>query len=591
MARSYAHGNSNGPQPPYTLTALNRWSVADKEQLPAVHTIKALHVYDFDNTLFNSPLPNPKLWNGPTIGFLQSQDTFATGGWWHDSRILAATGEGLEKEEPRAWEGWWNEKIVELIQLSMQQKDAVAILLTGRSEHGFAELVKKMVKAKGLDFDIISLKPAAGPNSQRFSSTMNFKQVFLESLMETYKGAEEIRVYEDRVKHTKGFRDFFSDYNKRQNGIGGTPTRGPIIAEVVQVADGATQLDPVKEAAEVQRIINDHNRAITDGKRGQRLQIKKTVFYTGYLISNTDTQKLLTLAQLPPTMPDTEMKFLANNVLITPRPCQASILEKVGGMGSVTTWEVTGTAVYENKIWAACVRPVPETKKYYTENPVPIVVLALRKGARPIDAGKIQNWQPVPPEKQYVFDSVVGEKVLLRIEEEDPRENEYESLFPTKTHKRKHAPDDDTSSRRESGQFANGNGHGNNIPSSSGRGYHQNHNGSVRGGRGNFRGNNQRGGRGGRGNGGRGRGRGGGGGGYNYKSLDDVGEKPSPAQPSYNAAVSYEEFPPLQKQYQTPQQLVQQQFQQYSQYQQQMQSKNGNGSGNKGGGTGELQYF
>ncbi|KAG4416174.1 hypothetical protein IFR04_010693 [Cadophora malorum] len=588
MARSYPHGNNNGPQPPYTLTALNRWSVADKDQLPAVHTIKALHVYDFDNTLFNSPLPNPKLWNGPTIGFLQSQDTFATGGWWHDSRILAATGEGLEKEEPRAWEGWWNEKIVELIQLSMQQKDALSILLTGRSENGFAELVKKMVKSKGLEFDIISLKPAAGPNNQRFSSTMNFKQVFLESLMETYKGADEIRVYEDRVKHTKGFRDFFMDYNKRQNGIGGTPTRGPITAEVVQVADGATQLDPVQEAAEVQRIINDHNLAITNGKRGQRLQIKKTVFYTGYLISNTDTQKLLTLAQLPPSMPDTEMKFLANNVLITPRPCQASILEKVGGMGSKTTWEVTGTAVYENKIWAACVRPVPETKKYYTENPVPIVVLALRKGARPIDAGKIQNWQPVPPEKQYVFESIVGEKVLLRIEEEDQGENEYESLFPTKTHKRKHAPDDDTVNRRESGQFGNGNS----TPSSN-RGYHQNHSGGVRGGRGNnnFRGNGQRGGRGGgRGNGGRGRGRGGG---FNYRSLDDVGEKPNAAPPSYNAAVSYEEFPPLQKQYQTPQQLVQQQFQQYQQYQQQMQAKNGgaNKGGGGGGGTGELQYF
>ncbi|CZS92551.1 probable nucleolar rRNA processing protein GAR1 [Rhynchosporium graminicola] len=590
MAR---YGNSNGPHAPFTLTALNRWSVADKDQLPPVHAVKALHVYDFDNTLFNSPLPNPKLWNGPTIGFLQSQDTFATGGWWHDSRILAATGEGLEIEEPRAWEGWWNEKIVELIKLSMQQKDAVAILLTGRSENGFAELVKKMVKAKGLDFDIISLKPAAGPNNQRFSSTMNFKQVFLESLVETYGVAEEIRVYEDRPKHTKGFRDFFSEYNRKQNV---NPTRGPITAEVVQVADGATQLDPIKEAAEVQRIINDHNRAITGGKRGQRLQIKKTVFYTGYLISNTDTQKLLTLAQLPPTMPDTEMKFLANNVLITPRPCQASILEKVGGMGSKTTWEVTGTAVYENKIWAACVRPVPETKKYYTENPVPIVVLALRKGARPIDAGKIQNWQPVPPEKQYVFDSVVGEKVLLRIEEEDSGENEYESLFPTKTHKRKHAPDDDgNSSRRESGQFSSGHGTGSrneNNPPFNGRGYHQNNNGSVRGGgRGNnnnSRGNNQRGGRGGRGNGGRGRGRGGGGG-FGYKSLDDVGEKPSPSTPSYNAAVSYEEFPPLQKQYQTPQQLVQQQFQQYSQYQQQMQGKNGGGSGSKGG-SGELSY-
>ncbi|PBP20853.1 hypothetical protein BUE80_DR008467 [Diplocarpon rosae] len=571
-----ARNNANGPQPPFTLTALSRWSVADKEQLPAVEKIKALHVYDFDNTLFNSPLPNPKLWNGPTLGFLQCQDVFATGGWWHDSRILAATGDGLEKEEPRAWQGWWNEKIVELVQLSMQQKDAVAVLLTGRSENGFPELIKKMVKSKGLDFDIIALKPAAGPNNQRFSSTMNFKQVFLESLMETYKDAEEIRVYEDRVKHTKGFRDFFTDYNKRQ--VGGTPTRGPITAEVVQVADGATQLDPVTETAQVQRIINDHNMALGSGKNRRRYEIKKTVFYTGYLISNADTAKLLTLAQLPAQMRDTEMKFLANNVLITPRPCQQSILDKVGGMGSKTTWEVTGTAVFENKIWAARVRPVPETKKYYTENPVPMVVLALRKGARPIDAGKIQNWQPVSPEKQFVFESTVGEKVLLRIEPET-QETEYESLFPNKTHKRKHAPDDDNTSPSQQ-----------DAPAAPTRGgYQQNHN-SGRGGRGNNRGQrSNRGGGGGRGNGGRGRGRGGGG--YKfYQSLDDVGEKSNSIAPSYNAAVSYEEFPPLQKQYQTPQQLVQQQFQQFQQFQQQLQGKNAHGGGSKGG-NGELQYF
>jgi hypothetical protein len=467
----------------------------------------------------------------------------------------------------------------------MQQKDALTVLLTGRSETNFGELVKRMVATKGLEFDIISLKPAAGPNNKRFSSTMDFKQVFLTSLMETYRSAEEIRVYEDRVRHVKGFRDFFTDYNKRQNGIGGTPTRGPITAEVVQVADGAMQLDPVQEAAEVQRLINDHNTAISTGRNGPRLQIKKTVFYTGYLINNTDTQRLLTLAQIPPNMPDTDMKFLANNVLITPRPCPNSILEKVGGMGSKTTWEVTGTAVFESKIWAACVRPVPETKKYYTENPVPIVVLALRKGARPIDAGKIQNWQPVPPEKQFVFESTVGEKVLLRIEEEDTKENEYESLFPNKAFKRKHAQEGEHERQASGSHGNNGQGQG----SGGGRGYQQQNYGGGRGGRGNFRGNGGRGrGGGNRGNGGGGRGRGRGGG-HNYRSLDDVGEKGYNTPPSYNAAVAYEDFPPLQKQYQTPQQLVQQQFQQYQQYQQQMQGKGGKGGGNQG--SGELQYF
>jgi hypothetical protein len=475
--------------------------------------------------VFNSPLPNPKIWTGPSIGFLQAMDTFATGGWWHDSRILASTGEGLEKEEPKAWEGWWNEKIVELIQLSMQQKDALTVLLTGRSESGFSELLLRMVASRNLEFDLMGLKPAVGPDNQKFGSTMKFKQQFLTCLVETYKNAEDIRVYEDRPKHTKDFREFFTEYNQRQHGMG-TRTRGPITAEVVQVADGATLLDPVQEVAQVQRIINDHNAsassAFVHGKRKHRLQIKKTVFYTGYLISETDSQRLLTLAQLPPNMPESEMKFHANNILITPRPCNNSILDKVGGMGNKVTWEVVGTAVFEGRIWAAKVRPVPENKQIYTDNPVPIVVLALRKGAKPVDAGKIQNWQPVSPEMAFKFDSIVGEKVILRIETEDPDETEYESLFLNKSQKRKHVQDDEASLRYSGNSESVGHqGRGR------GGGFHQQNNnihtgygGGGRGGGGRGRGgNNQRGRGNGRGNGGGGRGRGRGGGGFNYRSL------------------------------------------------------------------------
>lgn len=41
--------NTNASQMPLTPTAMGRWSVASK-QLPPVEQIKALHVYDFDNT-------------------------------------------------------------------------------------------------------------------------------------------------------------------------------------------------------------------------------------------------------------------------------------------------------------------------------------------------------------------------------------------------------------------------------------------------------------------------------------------------------------------------------------------------------------
>ena len=230
-----------------TLTGLKRWSCQSKElpsmqdpenifsnaeSLQAVSKIKALHVYDFDNTcklrnafatdeplklaVFRSPLPNPKLWNPYSASRIQNQDVFSGGGWWHDKRILEATGEGIEIEEQRAWSGWWNEQIVgyskpvvvprlileevELVRLSAEQGDALTILLTGRAERNFSPLIQQIVASKNLHFDMICLKPEVSPKNQRFPSTMQYKQAFLQDLVYTYHAAEEIRIYEDRPK-------------------------------------------------------------------------------------------------------------------------------------------------------------------------------------------------------------------------------------------------------------------------------------------------------------------------------------------------------------------------------------------------------
>ena len=197
-------------------------------------------------------------------------------------------------------------------------------------------------------------------------------------------------------------------------------------------------------------------------------------------------------------------------------------------MGARMMWEVTGTAVFENSIWAARLRPVPATAPYHTDNPVPLVVLALKRGCRPVDAGRIENWQPVPPEKSFVIETLVGEKVILRVESDVPGEDEYESLFVNKTSKRKHPGDQEW--------------HTNQVPPggrNETRGYHS---GGRGGGAGRGRGNTNRGNRNfsrGGGRGGRGRG-----GGHNYRSLDDLGS--GSQHIGHRQPVSYEDaYPPL----------------------------------------------
>ena len=89
---------------------------------------------------------------------------------------------------------------VELVRLSVEQNDALTVLLTGRGERGFSSLIQRMVDSKSLDFDMVCLKPEVGPHNQRFPSTLQYKQAFLRDLLDVYCHANEIKVYEDRPK-------------------------------------------------------------------------------------------------------------------------------------------------------------------------------------------------------------------------------------------------------------------------------------------------------------------------------------------------------------------------------------------------------
>ena len=423
----------------------------------------------------------------------------------------------------------------------MKDPQTLNILLTGRSESVFADLIGRMIASKGLEFDIMALKPAVGPKGETWPSTMLFKQALLKDIIFTYAAAEDLRIYEDRIKHVKGFRDFFADLNSSILSPGHNlldpipPTqRHPITAEVIQVEDQEGTMDPVSEVAEVQRMINVHNAAITartapPGSRPYR--IKRSVFYTGYLLSPSDTDRMKSLVRLPASVPEHEVKYLANNILITPRPAPRSILDKVGDIGAKMRWKVSGLANFEGRVWAARVQPCTPGAKIYTENQTPCVVLATRRQAKPIEASKIQNWQPVPEQQAFEFETTVGEKVLLRVDVEVRDEDEYEASFPNAKNARKHPREEDfpplgtqrpnANERQQArSQQRNQNGHGGAWQNRGGGGIgfasqRGGANPSNRGGRGGFRGGRSRGADGGRGGGGRGRGR------AAYRSLDD----------------------------------------------------------------------
>lgn len=311
--------------------------------------------------------------------------------------------------------------------------------------------------------------------------------------------------------------------------------RKTIKAEVIQVAEQAKTLDPIVETSEVQRMINQHN---SQTKSGKFLEIKRTVFYTGYFLTPMDTANLLTLVKLPPNSNESDIKYLANNVLITFGPAQPHVFAKVGSIGSKQAWQVTGFGLWENRVWAARIAPVPPTSQIHTDNHVPLVLLAHHRAARPADANRIQNWQPVSADKQYVFQTTVDEKVQLRIEPAVDGESEYDNIYPRQNLKRRHTPPQQNF-RGDHGNEPNGRPNGANGGP---RGGYQNRTRGGGGGRGNTNNNRGRAGASGRGGGGNNRGRGSGLRG-SYRSLDDVGT----VSARYNAQRSepnYDDYVP-----------------------------------------------
>lgn len=277
-------------------------------------------------------------------------------------------------------------------------------------------------------------------------------------------------------------------------------------------------------------MINDHNTAIRTENLTHRLpwEIKRTVFFTGYLLSPTDGTKLIDLLNRSHRVPDNGISYLANSILISPRPGgpSAFTMKKIGGYGCIQKWQITGIGQFDNKIWAARVAPVPANSTIHTETPVPLIVLALTRNARPVDANRIQNWQSTSVDNPLVFETTIGEKVQLRIEAEGEADSDRENLIHNNL-KRPHQNDNgrDRPFRQNRGGYNNDEIRRPSGPSGSRGGFQGRYRagGGGNGPAGNSNRGRGRGGGGGGGGGGnrggnaRGRGRGG------YRSLDDMG--------------------------------------------------------------------
>lgn len=118
--------------------------------------------------------------------------------------MLAAIGRGIEIEKTRAWEGYWNEDMVDIAKSAIADPETLAVLLTGR-RNIFGDVITCMLESKGLHFDLVVLNP----DPTLVSATLDFKVEFFNEIL-AGSAISEVVMYEDRKPHWHAFRKYFA---------------------------------------------------------------------------------------------------------------------------------------------------------------------------------------------------------------------------------------------------------------------------------------------------------------------------------------------------------------------------------------------
>ncbi|KAJ2847031.1 hypothetical protein IWW36_004060 [Coemansia brasiliensis] len=180
--------------------------------------VKRLAIFDFDNTLFKSPLPNPRLWDQKLIGMLKSTDL----GWFQDARTLSPPYLKYTNKH-------WIKSTVQQAQMEAKRDDTLVVLLTGRSHAAYRKSILKLLSlCRGLRFDIVILKetptrqsPLVSPTASPYPSdsqvekkvaktplTFDYKMTVVEDTVAAFPDIRQVLMWDDRIQHCERMQQY-----------------------------------------------------------------------------------------------------------------------------------------------------------------------------------------------------------------------------------------------------------------------------------------------------------------------------------------------------------------------------------------------
>jgi hypothetical protein len=140
---------------------------------------KKLYIFDFDGTLFRSPLPKKDY---------EGED----GAWWSDPVSLSPPA---VDEEPG--EEMWHEETVKALQEAIADPDSYVVVMTGRHE-SLQDRIQEILGSNGLEPDELITNPKIG-------DTSGYKRQEMAYLLRQFPNVREVEFWEDKKHDLKGY--------------------------------------------------------------------------------------------------------------------------------------------------------------------------------------------------------------------------------------------------------------------------------------------------------------------------------------------------------------------------------------------------
>ena len=322
-----------------------------------------LRIFDFDNTLYKSPVPNPKLWDNRTLGKIEAETKTYGWGWWQDPITLS--DRYINPDD-------FNQPIVDEVRKSMEDPNSFTVLLTGRTT-AYAPQIKKLISKQGLDFDFYGLKPVGYSGT-----TLEFKYEFIKNTIKTINDSgrkiTSIEMWDDRTKHVQKFKTFLSSMKDLES------------SEVHQVNDAEVHMPEELEKELVGILKNkaeeQHKKSWTESIQSTPIREPKPSYYA-VVLDDESRNKLLSSIPVPEGWQKIShhMTIMFNSKERT--PLLDTVIQNLDKEVSLTATEL-GKSEDAIAVKVECGIP--------SKNSIPHVTVAIPPQGKAANSNKIRDW-------------------------------------------------------------------------------------------------------------------------------------------------------------------------------------------------------